>query len=40
MSGLHTDCVLVTVGSEFRDVYRRNGRQMIPTMLPPATRRR
>jgi len=40
MSELHTDCVLLTVDSEFRDVYRRNGRQVIPTLLPPGTRAR
>jgi predicted nucleic acid-binding protein len=40
MSELHTDCVVLTVDSEFRDVYRRNGRQVIPTLLPSGTRRR
>ena len=40
MSELHADCVLLTVDSEFRDIYRRNGRQVIPTRLPPGTRRR
>jgi predicted nucleic acid-binding protein len=40
MSELHGDCVLLTVDSEFRDVYRRNGRQVIPTLLPPGSRRR
>ena len=40
MSELHADCVLLTVDSEFRDVYRRNGRQVIPTLLPPGGRRR
>ncbi len=40
MSELHADSVLLTVDSEFRDVYRRNGRQVIPTLLPPGTRRR
>jgi predicted nucleic acid-binding protein len=40
MSELHPDCTLVTVDSEFRDVYRRNGRRVIPTLLPPGTRRR
>jgi predicted nucleic acid-binding protein len=40
MSELHPDCVLLTVDSEFRDVYRRNGRQVIPTLLPPGIRRR
>lgn len=40
MSELHPDCTLLTVDSEFRDIYRRNGRQVIPTLLPPGTRRR
>jgi hypothetical protein len=40
MSELHADATVVTVDSEFRDVYRRNGRQVIPTLLPPGTRRR
>jgi predicted nucleic acid-binding protein len=40
MSELNGDCVLLTVDSEFRDVYRRNGRQVIPTLLPPGGRRR
>jgi predicted nucleic acid-binding protein len=40
MSELNGDCVLLTVDSEFRDVYRRNGRQVIPTLLPPGSRRR
>jgi predicted nucleic acid-binding protein len=40
MSELHADCAVLTVDSEFRDVYRRNGRQVIPTLLPPGTRRR
>jgi len=40
MSELHTDCLVLTVDSEFRDVYRRNGRQAIPVSLPPAIRSR
>jgi predicted nucleic acid-binding protein len=40
MSELHGDCALLTVDSEFRDIYRRNGRQVIPTLLPPDSRRR
>jgi hypothetical protein len=31
---------VLTVDSEFRDVYRRNGRKVIPAMLPPGARRR
>jgi predicted nucleic acid-binding protein len=40
MSELHAGCVLLTVDSEFRDIYRRNGRQVIATLLPPGARRR
>ena len=35
LSELHADSVVFTIDSEFRDVYRRNGRQVIPTLLPP-----
>lgn len=35
MSELHPDCVVLTIDTEFRDVYRRHGRQVIPTLLPP-----
>jgi predicted nucleic acid-binding protein len=38
LSELHADSVVLTVDSEFRDIYRRNGRQMIPTLLPPRAR--
>jgi predicted nucleic acid-binding protein len=34
------DCVVATVDSQFRDVYRRNGRQSIPTLLPGSARAR
>ena len=34
MTELHSDSVLLTIDSEFRDVYRRHGRQAIPTVLP------
>ncbi len=40
MSELHADCVVLSVDSEFRGVFRRNGRQVIPTLLPPGARRR
>jgi predicted nucleic acid-binding protein len=40
MSELHPDSAVLTVDSEFRDVYRRNGRQVIPTLLPPGVRHR
>jgi predicted nucleic acid-binding protein len=36
----HADCVVLTVDSQFRDVYRRNGRQAIPTLLPAGLRKR
>jgi len=32
---LHAHSIVFTVDSGFRDVYRRNGRQVIPTLLPP-----
>jgi uncharacterized protein len=35
MSEIHSDCVVLTIDSEFRDVYRRHGRKAIPTRLPP-----
>lgn len=34
MSELHSDCELLTIDREFRDVYRRRGRQVIPTVMP------
>jgi predicted nucleic acid-binding protein len=40
MSELHSDCVILTIDTEFRDVYRRHGRQVIPTLLPPHAKRR
>jgi uncharacterized protein len=36
MSEAHVDCELLTLDREFRDVYRRRGRQVIPTVMPPA----
>ena len=35
MSELHSDSVLLTIDTDFRDVYRRNGRRVIPSVLPP-----
>jgi predicted nucleic acid-binding protein len=40
MSELHSDCAILTIDTEFRDVYRRHGRQVIPTLLPLDARRR
>jgi predicted nucleic acid-binding protein len=40
MSEIHSDCVVLTIDSEFRDVYRRHGRRSIPTRLPPPARGR
>jgi predicted nucleic acid-binding protein len=40
MSELHSDCVILTIDTEFRDVYRRRGRQVIPTLLPREARQR
>ena len=34
MTELHPDCELITIDREFRDVYRRRGRQVIPTVMP------
>jgi uncharacterized protein len=34
MSEIHADCVVLTIDTEFRDVYRRHGRRAIPTRLP------
>ena len=34
LAELHADCLLLTIDSEFRDVYRRHGRQAIPTVMP------
>lgn len=34
MSELQADCELITIDREFRDVYRRRGRQTIPTLMP------
>jgi len=34
MTELHADCELLTIDGEFRDVYRRRGRQVIPTVMP------
>ena len=33
MSEIYPDCRILTLDSDFR-VYRRNGRQMIPTITP------
>lgn len=40
MSEIHADCVVLTIDSEFRDVYRRHGRRSIPTRIPPKARNR
>lgn len=40
LAEIHADCVLVTADSEFRDIYRRHGRQTIPTLMPSGVRRR
>jgi predicted nucleic acid-binding protein len=40
MSELHADCLVLTIDSEFRNVYRRHGRQVIPTLLPAGQTRR
>jgi predicted nucleic acid-binding protein len=42
MTEIYADCELLTVDQEFRDIYRRRGRQAIPAVLPtgrgPSTR--
>jgi uncharacterized protein len=40
MSEVYADPVVVTIDSQFREVYRRHGRKTIPTMLPRLIRRR
>ena len=40
MSEVYADPVVVTIDSQFRDVYRRLGRKTIPTVLPRVPRRR
>jgi uncharacterized protein len=40
MTEIHADSVVMTLDSEFRDVFRRRGRQAIPTIMPPDRRRR
>jgi uncharacterized protein len=40
MSEVYADPVVVTIDSQFRDVYRRHGRKTIPTVLPRPPRRR
>ena len=39
MSEVYADPVVVTIDSQFRDVYRRHGRRTIPTVLPRLPRR-
>jgi uncharacterized protein len=34
MSELYVDSAVLTVDSQFRDVYRRNGRRVIETLMP------
>jgi predicted nucleic acid-binding protein len=38
MSELYRQSRVFTVDTQFRDIYRRNGRQVIPTLLPPGRR--
>ena len=40
MTEIHDDSVVMTLDSEFRDVFRKRGRQAIPTITPPDRRRR
>jgi predicted nucleic acid-binding protein len=34
MAEIHAEPMVVTVDAEFRDVYRRHGRKVIPALLP------
>lgn len=38
MTEIYADCELLTVDQEFRDIYRRRGRQAIPALLPTGPR--
>ena len=40
MSEIHSDCVVLTVDTAIRDVYRRHGRKAIPTRLSPGAQGR
>jgi len=40
MTEIYGDCELLTLDHEFRDVYRRHGRQVIPTVMPGRPTRR
>ena len=40
MADQHAGHVLLTIDSEFRDIYRRRDRKIIPCDLPPGVRRR
>lgn len=39
MTELYAEPLLVTVDGEFRNIYRRHGRKVIPTVLPQSERR-
>jgi predicted nucleic acid-binding protein len=39
MSEVYADPIVVTIDSQFRDVYRRHGRKAIPTLSPRPPRR-
>jgi hypothetical protein len=39
MSEIYADPLVLTVDSQFRDVYRRLGRKSIPTLSPLLARR-
>jgi len=40
MSELQSDSVLLTIDTEFRDIYRRHGRKTISCVLPPGLKPR
>lgn len=39
MTELYAEPALVTIDTEFRDVYRRHGRRQIPTVMPRGARK-
>ena len=39
MTEIYAEPALVTLDTEFRDIYRRHGRKTIPTVLPEARKR-
>jgi predicted nucleic acid-binding protein len=40
MAEVFEDPVVITIDTEFRDIYRRHSRKAIPTILPPRAKKR